>query len=55
MRFHFKIRSPQITAPLSVSPHGIPLTVRLAAKVQPGRLDLQKSPNLRVSSYRPNL
>ncbi|HQX51840.1 MAG TPA: hypothetical protein PLR25_18105 [Planctomycetaceae bacterium] len=41
--FHFKIMSPEITAPLFVSPRNIPLTVRLAAKVLSGRKDLQKS------------
>jgi len=44
MRFHFKIMSPEITAPLFVSPRNIPLTVCLAAKVLSGRKDLQKSP-----------
>jgi len=35
--------SPEITATLFVSPGDIPLTLRLAAKVQPGRQDLRKS------------
>ena len=44
MRFHFKIMSPEITAPLFVSPRCIPLSLRLAAKVLSGRKDLQRSP-----------
>ena len=43
--FDAKIMSPEITAPLLVSPCDDPLTVRLAAKVLSGRKDLQKSPN----------
>jgi len=43
--FDAKTMSPEITAPHFVSPCCIPLTLRLAAKVQPGRQDLQKSPN----------
>jgi len=46
MRFHFKIMSPEITAPLFVLPRCIPLLLRLAAnwKILSGRMDLQKSP-----------
>jgi len=46
MSFHFKLMSPEITAPLFVSPRNIPLTVHLAAiwKILSGRKDLQKSP-----------
>jgi len=46
MRFHFKIMSPEITAPFFVSPRCNPLSLRLAAiwKVLSGRKDLQKSP-----------
>jgi len=42
MRFHFKIMSPEITVPLSVSPRCIPRTLRLAAiwKILSGRKDL---------------
>jgi len=40
MRFHFKIMSPEITAPLFVSPRCIPLSLRLAAKVLSGRKNL---------------
>jgi len=40
MRFHFKIMPPEITAPLFVSPRDIPLSLRLAAKVHSGRMDL---------------
>jgi len=42
MRFHFKTISPEITAPLFVSPCDVPLTVRLAAKVLSGRKDLHE-------------
>jgi len=46
MSFHFKLMSPEITAPLFVSPRNIPLTVHLAAiwKILSGRKDLPKSP-----------
>jgi len=44
-RFATKIMSPEVTAPLFVSPCDVPLTVRLAAiwKILSGRKDLQKS------------
>jgi len=47
MRFHAKMMSPAITAPLFVSPCDVPLTLRLAAiwEILSGRKDLQKSPN----------
>ena len=44
MSFQFKIMSREITTPLFVSPHHIPLSLRLASKVLSGRRDLQKSP-----------
>ncbi|HQZ67095.1 MAG TPA: hypothetical protein PLY87_18515, partial [Planctomycetaceae bacterium] len=44
--FHFKIMSPEITAPLFVSPRCNPLSLRLAAKVLSGRKDLpQREPS----------